>query len=214
MKYELTNETHPDHPTLYRIRALRDIPERGVKSGDLGGWVESEGNLSHECAAWVSGDARVFGTAQVSGNARVYGDASVYGHARVADNASVYGNARVYGGARVYGDASVYGNDAQVYGGAWVHGDARVFGDAQVYVARHVTTLGPVGSEDRVVTIYRDKDGTARIVAGCWTGTPDELAERIKGAWPGASKPERQAWKADYKTVIKLARRREKEWNK
>ena len=196
MKYELTNETHPDHPTLYRIRALRDIPERGVKSGDLGGWVESELNLSPSGAAWV------------------YGDAQVSGDARVADNASVYGGAQVYGNASVYGDASVYGNDAQVYGGAWVHGDARVFGDAQVYVARHVTTLGPVGSEDRVVTIYRDKDGTARIVAGCWTGTPDELAERIKGAWPGASKPERQAWKADYKTVIKLARRREKEWNK
>ena len=33
---------------LYRIRALRDIPEIDVKAGDLGGYVESENNLSHD----------------------------------------------------------------------------------------------------------------------------------------------------------------------
>jgi len=46
-KYELTNETiiHHDH-TLHRIRALRDIPRYDVKAGDLGGYIESEANLS------------------------------------------------------------------------------------------------------------------------------------------------------------------------
>lgn len=35
MKYELTNKTNSEG--LYQIRALVDIPEIGVKKGDLGG---------------------------------------------------------------------------------------------------------------------------------------------------------------------------------
>ena len=42
-KYELTDETKDINGiTLHRIRALRDIPSVGVKSGDLGGWIEKE----------------------------------------------------------------------------------------------------------------------------------------------------------------------------
>ena len=47
MKYELTNETKQvDDVTLYRIRALKDFAD--VKTGDLGGWVQSTANLSQE----------------------------------------------------------------------------------------------------------------------------------------------------------------------
>lgn len=71
-KYELTDETKGiGCITLHRIRALRNIPRYGVRSGDLGGWIEKENNLSHEGDAWVSGDARVFGNARVCGDAIV-----------------------------------------------------------------------------------------------------------------------------------------------
>ena len=40
-------------------------------SGEIGGWIECEENLSQSGDAWVSGNALV------SGNARVYGDAEV-----------------------------------------------------------------------------------------------------------------------------------------
>lgn len=43
-KYELTNERNTQG--LYRIRALRDIPEFGVVKGALGGWIESKDNLA------------------------------------------------------------------------------------------------------------------------------------------------------------------------
>lgn len=163
-KYELTDETHPTRPQLHRIRALRNIPETGVKRGDLGGWIESEGNLSQVSGtAWVSGTARVFGTAQVFDNAHV-------------------------------------------------SGTAQVFDNARVFESRHVITIGPVGSEDRTVTIHRIVDGGHRIAAGCWAGTADQLAERITDAWPDADPGERKAWKADYKTIIKLARKRAAEW--
>ena len=77
--------------TLYRIKAKRAIDRIGVAAGDLGGYVESEKNLSHDGSAWVSGEARVSGETQVYGSARVYGEAQVYG------SAWVYGEARVYG---------------------------------------------------------------------------------------------------------------------
>ena len=76
MKYELTDETNGSG--LRRIRALRDIPRCGVKEGDLGGWVESEGNLTQEGDCWVSDDAQVFGIAMVFDNARVFDNAMVF----------------------------------------------------------------------------------------------------------------------------------------
>ena len=82
-KYELTEETFTVFgKTLYRIRAVRDFGS--VKTGEFGGYIEKEENLSH------FGDAWVYGNAKVSGNAWVYGDA------RVSGNAWVYGNAKVF----------------------------------------------------------------------------------------------------------------------
>ena len=73
MKYELTNTRQND---LYQIRALIDFGK--VKAGDLGGWIESEANLSQDGNAWVFDNAVVFGNARVFGNAVVSGDAWVY----------------------------------------------------------------------------------------------------------------------------------------
>ena len=64
-KYELTSETKIvfGH-ILYRIKALSSFG--CVSAGDLGGFLESEKNLSQNGNAWVSGDAEVFGNAEVS----------------------------------------------------------------------------------------------------------------------------------------------------
>lgn len=70
-KYEFTGEVkNLGAATLHRIRYLTDIPESGIKAGDLGGWLESENNLSHHNKCAVSGDARVGGNAQVGGDAK------------------------------------------------------------------------------------------------------------------------------------------------
>ena len=80
---------------LYRIQALKDF--NVVKSGDIGGYIEKESNLSQSDNAWVSDNARVYGDARVCGNARVSDYARVYGDAQVSGDARVCGNARVYG---------------------------------------------------------------------------------------------------------------------
>jgi len=130
-KYEFTGQTIVSFGiTLKQIRRKSD--------GLIGGYIESEKNLSFDGDSWVSGkaqvsgNAQVYGNAQVSGNALVFGNAQVYGDALVFGNALVYGNALVFGNALVYGDALVFGN-AQVYGDAQVSGNALVFGNAQVY---------------------------------------------------------------------------------
>ena len=57
-KYEITDIAHVQYPFLHRIRALRNIgPE--VNAGELGGFVESESNLSYEPDddAWIFDNA-------------------------------------------------------------------------------------------------------------------------------------------------------------
>ena len=46
---------------LFRIKAL--ISFSGIEKGEVGGYVESETNLSQYGNAWVYGDARVYGNA-------------------------------------------------------------------------------------------------------------------------------------------------------
>ncbi len=73
--------------TVKRIRALIAINALGVAPGELGGYIESEGNLQVYGNAWVSGNALVSGNAWVYGNAWVSGDARVSGDAQVESQA-------------------------------------------------------------------------------------------------------------------------------
>ena len=156
MKYELIKDDFiivNGNTKLFRVKYLAN--------NELGGYIESEKNLSQngDCRvlgnarvygnAWLYDDAQVFGDTFVSGNAHVcgnafvsgdacvfgdtwvFGNAHVFGDARVFGNTFVYGKAQVFDDARVFGDAHVCGN-ARVFGNAWVHCNARVFDDAQV----------------------------------------------------------------------------------
>lgn len=64
-KFELTTESITFlGRTLFRIKAL--ISFGNVKAGELGGYIEKEGNLSHEGNAWVCDNARVCGDADIA----------------------------------------------------------------------------------------------------------------------------------------------------
>lgn len=101
-KYSITNIAHPTVPGVHRIIAERDIPGI-VSKGTLGGYVQSEDNLSHEGTAWVSDDAIVMD------NAQVYGHAEVSEKAWIRDNVRVFGLSSISGTAHVCGDAEVFG---------------------------------------------------------------------------------------------------------
>lgn len=76
-KYKFTDKTrnHFGERRLYQIVALRSFDD--VKEGDIGGWIESEDNLSHDGNCWVYRDAWAFGEARVFGNGKVYSDGIV-----------------------------------------------------------------------------------------------------------------------------------------
>ena len=90
-KYEFTGETLElsSMETLHRIRAIIDIPNAGVNAGDIGGWIESDSNLSHSGNAWVSGDAKVSDHASVSDNAQICGRMVVLGETQIGGNAHI-----------------------------------------------------------------------------------------------------------------------------
>lgn len=135
-KYELTSETKIffGH-ILYRIKALSSFG--CVSAGDLGGFLESEKNLSQNGDAWV------------------------------------YGDAGVYGNAMVFGDARVSGN-------AWVYGNARVFGDAEVSEIGAIFWIGAIGSRNDTATFFRCRDGSIKVVCGCFFGNLDEFAKKVR----------------------------------
>lgn len=195
-KYELTNETliHYGH-VLHRIKAL--INFGNVKAGQLGGWIESEGNLSQYGYCWVSNDAKVFGNAKVYGSAEVYDNAEVFDNAKVYENAcihlyaEIYGNAEVYGNAvvsdkaKVYGDAQVYGkacvsDDAKVYDKACVSDNAKVYGHAQIFghgwVYGHAEVYG-----NAIVFCNANVFGYAEVSGEVWVFGVANVCDKVGG---------------------------------
>ena len=71
MKYELiiNDSITVNNINLFRIKALKSFSNVGVN--ELGGYIQSEKNLSNTGNAWVYDNAEVFDDARVYGNAQV-----------------------------------------------------------------------------------------------------------------------------------------------
>lgn len=83
--------------TLYRIRAQRDIPIHGVKAGDLGGYVESEANLSQEGDCWIYGDfCTVCQDAHVSGDVKLVGSMLALSNSKLSGKGVIDGRNAIF----------------------------------------------------------------------------------------------------------------------
>lgn len=141
-KYILTDETRKvEDRILHRIKAVKNF--NGVHEGDLGGWVESEDNLSQLGNCWVydnafaMNEARIFDDATIRDKAAIYRQAIVCGKAMVSGKANVCGHAIVCGEALVTDDAMVtdkakVSENAFIHQTAWICGNAWVYGHANV----------------------------------------------------------------------------------
>lgn len=165
-KYELTTETKLiDGHKVYRIKALKSfktIIGRRVNKGDLGGWVESEDNLSQDGTCWLFdeaagyensrrtgnsvgydnsrqyGDSQQFGNSQQSDDSRQFGNSCQFGNSWQFGNSEQYDNSRQFGDSRQYGDSAQFGNSWQFgnsrqYGNSRQHSDSRQCGDSEQY---------------------------------------------------------------------------------
>ncbi|MFD3093596.1 hypothetical protein ACFKKQ_02835 [Streptococcus agalactiae] len=92
-KYELLKDDTIEvaGKTLFRIKALKNFGH--VTKGDLGGYVESEENLSHEGDAWVEDNVWISGNALISDNVLISGDVWISGDAWITDNVRITGDA-------------------------------------------------------------------------------------------------------------------------
>lgn len=137
-KYALTDDLiKVEGKTLHRIEALKDFAD--VKTGDLGGFVESYDNLSQEGDCWVYDEAKVMDHASIQHNAKVRNYATVQGHAKIWDSAIVQDHAMVMDRAFLFHEA-VAMNYARVYGGAEVFSEAVLSEYAQASHNACVTT--------------------------------------------------------------------------
>lgn len=103
-KYEITEIAHEKYPFLQRIRALRDIGSE-VKAGALGGFVESESNLSFRPGddAWIFDNAIVCNDAYADKGSYLRGDAIACDHAYVSRGTLLAGHARAEDDAYIRG---------------------------------------------------------------------------------------------------------------
>lgn len=130
-KYKLTNETKEFcGRTLHRIQALKTFAN--VNEGDLGGWVEKEGNLSQGGKCWIFDDAMVYNNARVTDDAKLFDNAIVKDDAWISDRVWVSDNAIVGDKAQIKHDAEIY-EHASVSGNAIVENNVRILGRARVY---------------------------------------------------------------------------------
>jgi carbonic anhydrase/acetyltransferase-like protein (isoleucine patch superfamily) len=121
----------------------------------IGGWIESEDNLSQLGTCFVYDEAMVWGNGEVSENARilgkaqVYGRASAYGAVQISGDAEIYGEAKVFGSAEVLDLANIYGSSS-VYGASIVSGNALVSGDAVVFGKATITDHAVINGKAQV----------------------------------------------------------------
>ena len=162
--------------TLYRIESLKDFG--CVKKGEKGGYIEKENNLSIQGDAWVGGNAKVYGNASISESAKIY------------DNALISGNAEVYGWAKVSGNAWVYdsawiGGNAEICDSAWIGGNAEICDnsiismDAYIDDASSLITITSIGSEDGILTAFKNSQGGISVTRGCFNGTLNEFEQAV-----------------------------------
>ena len=89
-----------------------------MKAGDLGGYIQSEENLSQDGKSWISDNAAVYDHAKVIGNATVREKAQVTNLAVIKDSADVSGTAwicesTVIGGkTKIDGDSFIFSTPA------------------------------------------------------------------------------------------------------
>ena len=135
-KYEITDTAHPVYPELHRIRALRQVRE-DVPAGELGGFVQSEANLSQgNDDAWLYDDSISRHEANVCGGAQLHGRTVAQDLALVSGSSTMYGNAIAC--------------DSAIVTGGCIRNDALVCGNARVR-ENPATHIAPVVTGQSVV---------------------------------------------------------------
>jgi UDP-3-O-[3-hydroxymyristoyl] glucosamine N-acyltransferase len=133
---------------FYRLQALLDIPDHGVKAGDLGGYVTEKNALSHLGSCWIGGEAQVIGHVTIKENAYItdyavvnnpnvhHYDLIITNNVKISERATVMAtktlkSSSIVDYVHIYGDAYVN----EVYS---ISGTTEIYGNAYIDKARYM----------------------------------------------------------------------------
>ncbi len=178
---------------LYQIQALRDFTTSNnteVKTGDLGGFVSGEHNLSHEGNCWVANSAEVRdkscvsengyvggfsylnGAVQVFGNARItrgdfYGEVKIYDNAKVSVKGTVCDEVEIFGNAEVGGKNTNIFDAVKIFENAVIGGslicDIKIGDNVQIYGNAQIGTQCCLAGNAEIYGNTRIKGGNVDI---------------------------------------------------
>ena len=204
-KYELTDITmRYEGRTLYRIRALKDFAD--VKKGKLGGWVQTEDNLSQEGYCWVYNNAKCMDNARMYDNStmfdrsemhdntimydysRMYGNSAMYDYSRMLDYTTMYGNSEMHDyskmcdnsemheGSKMYNN-SIISEHGEMWKNGVLDGDKNLYGKLVSKVDKFIDVINP--RQGRIVTGVL-KNGEILYNVGCQNEiTKETFIDRI-----------------------------------
>lgn len=93
------------------------------QKGDLGGFVQSEKNLSQQGNCWVADNAKVYNNAKISGNAEVLDNAEVFDNSEISGNVSIGGITEICGNTKL--------NETYRYSSRYlIYNNIKIFGDS------------------------------------------------------------------------------------
>lgn len=196
-KYEFVegDEIEIGAVTLTRIRALRDIRERGVRAGDVGGYIETEENLPHDDTSWVSSGGRVIGkesriirstversTVERSTVERSTVERSTVERSTVERSTIVNSTIEC---SRVINE--------------------KIIGGDLLKNSHHCLFMN-VGSENGKLTSYRTKTGIG-VTRGCFSGTLEEFADAVEETHGDSQHGQ------EYRILIEFIKKRAASWH-
>lgn len=165
MKYIILDTVFMEIPEgiLYKIQ--------NQDTQEIGGWIQSESNLSQTGNCWINDEAKVYGNAVVSENAMIADRAAVFGDAVVKGSSVVCNDSRVCGTALVQGTAVIC-DTASVEDNSIVDGTAVVSKKSRLTQDTHISSPNDIDYTELFgfqITITKDY-----TTIGCMTKTRDD----------------------------------------
>lgn len=141
----------------YRVKATKDFGD--IKTGQVGGIVSDEHNLSQDGICWIDFDSSVIDDAQVVDNAQVIEGSELTG------NTKVYGNAKIIS-STIRGCVEIY--DDVTISHSVVDDSVKVYGNSLIDYCRLSESVS-IGGSTKLHSV--DVDGKAHIIDGCVNDT-------------------------------------------
>ena len=110
--------------TVYRIIAMKSFDN--VMEGDLGGWIESETNLSQDGLCWVYDESVVYGKAKIEKNAKVIDESTVCDYAIVTECSTITHMSKISDTSIISGNAEI--KKSSIWGESEISDNAKIVG--------------------------------------------------------------------------------------